>query len=572
MLAGNHLVGSIPSAIANLSSLTHLFLNTNQLNLSIPPEIGNLSNLIFLNLYINQLSGSIPAEIGNLTRLTYLSLGYNQLAGPIPPEIGNLPSLLNLYLNDNELSGVIPAEISNLHNLTNLTFGANQLSGPIPVEIGNLTNLIYLKLYNNQLTGTIPAEIGSLSNLKELYLYNNQLAGSIPPEIGNLTNLKILSLYSNQLTGDIPSAIASLAGLSSLGIEYNGLFSSDPSVRAFLEAISPGWEATQTLAPSGLTAGPVSETSITLSWTPGNFTEFTGGYRVLIATQPGGPYSLYGDSASKSIDSMIVDGLNPATPYFFVVQTWTDPHYNNQNLVESTSSAELQVTTLAPPDSDSDGLSDALENSTCTAQNNPDSDGDGIYDGVEDANRNGIQDTGETDPCVSDTDEDSLNDGLEVAAGTNPLSKDTDGDGAQDAVDLEPLNPLLGVLLGSEADLANVFHVAGLGHELGAWKSAAIRRVSFDGAGSFSMTGIMSDSTEGGDLPVSDSGAYVLGADGLGLLSAGPQTLDFALNRQKNVFVYADVRDSGWQEAGAGVLAGGSGYTKIGRASCRERV
>ena len=45
----------------------------------IPPEIGNLTNLTTLNLENNQLTGEIPPEIGNLTNLTTLNLTENQL-------------------------------------------------------------------------------------------------------------------------------------------------------------------------------------------------------------------------------------------------------------------------------------------------------------------------------------------------------------------------------------------------------------------------------------------------------------------------------------------------------------
>ena len=55
--------------------------------------------------------------------------------------------------------------------------------------------------------------------------------------------------------------------------------------------------------------------------------------------------------------------------------------------------------TVSAPDTDSDGIPDSIENTTCTDPNDADTDDDGINDGVEDANKNGTVDSGETNPC-----------------------------------------------------------------------------------------------------------------------------------------------------------------------------
>jgi len=82
-------------------------------------------------------------------------------------------------------------------------------------------------------------------------------------------------------------------------------------------------------------------------------------------------------------------------------------------------------------DSDSDGLPDSLEDTTCTNPNEPDTDNDGIIDGIEDANHDGVVDPTETDPCNNDTDGDGMPDGWEVDNNLNPLVNDAfdDADG-----------------------------------------------------------------------------------------------------------------------------------------------
>ena len=199
------------------------------------------NKVVELDLSKNQLREYIPAEIGNLTYLTYLYLDGNDILGSIPTEIGNLTNLIGLYLFRNQLTGSIPAEIGNLTNLLLLDLSENQLDGNIPIEIGNLTNLILFYLDVNDLTGSIPTEIGNLTNLRELYLSRNQLTGSIPAEIGNLTNLQVLYSKSNKLTGSIPVEIMSLTNLNKLYLRNNcSLYSDDIDVQQFIDAVRYG--------------------------------------------------------------------------------------------------------------------------------------------------------------------------------------------------------------------------------------------------------------------------------------------------------------------------------------------
>ena len=174
---------------------------------SIPAELGQLTNLSSLYLNRNELTGSIPAELGQLTNLRRLYLQNNELTGSIPAELGQLTNLNILALYDNELTGSIPAELGQLANLKELQIGDNEFTGSIPAELGQLANLRWLYLMGNELTGSIPAELGQLANLQSLLLHGNELTGSIPAELGQLTNLEELSLGYNGLTGRIPAAL-----------------------------------------------------------------------------------------------------------------------------------------------------------------------------------------------------------------------------------------------------------------------------------------------------------------------------------------------------------------------------
>lgn len=177
--------------------VTELDLAGNQLMGSIPSSIGNLTSLLKLDLCLNRLSGTIPTTIGNLTSLTSLDLTGNELSGTIPDEIGALSALTSLYMGRNHLSGSIPSSLGGLSNIEFLELYVNNLSGIIPAELGNLTLLKALDLSNNLLTGAVPASFAQLSNMYVLFLENNKLTEVC--DLSSLTNLSGIYIHNNLL-------------------------------------------------------------------------------------------------------------------------------------------------------------------------------------------------------------------------------------------------------------------------------------------------------------------------------------------------------------------------------------
>ena len=151
---------------------------------------------------------------------------------------------------------------------------------------------------------------------------------------------------------------------------------------------------------------------------PGQVFVFSGATGALLRTlnspSPDGE-ALFG-GAVAGIGDVDADGV----PDVIVGAQWQDVDGNGAQ-------GQAFVFSLAPVDTDGDGLSDAEELARGTDPLDPDTDDDGLLDGDEVARG--------TDPLDRDTDDDGLSDGEEVAAGTDPLDSDTDDDGVADGWD-----------------------------------------------------------------------------------------------------------------------------------------
>ncbi|KAJ7962182.1 Receptor-like kinase [Quillaja saponaria] len=169
-LQGKGLSGQLSAAVAELKSLTGLYLHFNALNGKIPKEIVRLTELSDLYLNVNNLSGNIPREIGNMSNLQVLQLCYNKFTGSIPTELGNLRRLTVLALQYNQLNGAIPASLGELKMLTRLDLSFNSLFGSIPVKLADAPAVEVLDVRNNSLLGNVPP---ALKRLKGGFQYKN---------------------------------------------------------------------------------------------------------------------------------------------------------------------------------------------------------------------------------------------------------------------------------------------------------------------------------------------------------------------------------------------------------------
>ncbi|XP_073142574.1 uncharacterized protein [Henckelia pumila] len=219
---GCQIKGPIPPTIGNLTGLTSLALDNNELTGLIPKTLGELAQIEQIYLEHNRLQGYIPIELCQLSRLRDLYLSDNMINGTIPACFGDLKFLSRVFLDSNRLTSVVP-NLAYIDNLLELNLSTNFLRGNISSGIPNLRSLRNLDLSWNQFSGAIPSYIGNLQSLENLSFAHNNLQGSIPSSTGNLRGMESLDLSHNNISGAIPKSLESLVFLTYLNLSYNKL-------------------------------------------------------------------------------------------------------------------------------------------------------------------------------------------------------------------------------------------------------------------------------------------------------------------------------------------------------------
>lgn len=318
--------------------------------------------------------------------------------------------------------------------------------GGVTCSSGRVTQL---DLANLDLEGTLPVEIEDLDQLKVLDLSNNRFTGKIPDGIGKLTQLEELNLDRNAFEGAVPIGMKALTALTKLDISYNMLTSSnDEETDAFLtDNQGDNWQATQTVAPTGLTVTATTIDSISLKWTPIAYTADGGKYEIIVS--PDADLSEEDDVLHKSDDKtsskITIAGLSPSTEYHLAIRTRTESIPGKTADWKLVSSFSPSVSAFTLLDTDRDGVADI---------NDSDADNDGILNDVEgldkDSDSDGIKDYLEPNNVDTDgdgdlnyLDDDDDNDGNITLneLGSNPdYPADSDNDGIRDYLDADSKN------------------------------------------------------------------------------------------------------------------------------------
>jgi len=260
-----NLVGKVPDFFGTMVGLQVLHLAMNNLEGELP---SSFSGSGIQSLWLNgqkgndKLNGTI-AVLANMTSLTEVWLHGNQFTGPIP-DLSKATLLQNISLRDNQLTGIVPASLVNLPKLNVVKLSNNLLQGPEPkfgnnvdLDIAGLNSfctgvpgspcdsrvtallsaledfgypktfaqnwkgndpcagwrgivcanddILIVNFQKMGLSGTISPNFSVLKTVEKLLLSDNYLNGTIPAELTELPNLKLLDVSNNQLHGNVPS-------------------------------------------------------------------------------------------------------------------------------------------------------------------------------------------------------------------------------------------------------------------------------------------------------------------------------------------------------------------------------
>lgn len=357
-VCGNGITGQLPTDMDALVNLEILSIKHTQVTGNIPPSIANM-NVYGLELNNNQLYGTILSSLINETDyFSHLNLSNNNLTGSLPEQWSRteFPLIAFLDLSHNQLSGDVHIDSSDFEPGSDINLSHNQFNGSITTSAHPFRNISsYLDLSHNQLSGPLPMELLASESIGSLDLSHNQYTGTFHSDIENIS-LYRLNLSSNQLSGLIPSEFTQ-AEIYHINLDYNALYSDDDTVHGFINnrcwfGISCDWQRYQSAAPLNLTASSASNNSITLSWDEVPFNRETGGYSILMATDPQGPFTTVYTTPSKQQLSHTIGNLSPDQEHHFQIQTYTLPFDNgydfnsNFNFVVSEPSTTISAQTL----------------------------------------------------------------------------------------------------------------------------------------------------------------------------------------------------------------------------------
>lgn len=146
-LSSNQIHGEITDVLDMMHQIEYLYLSNNtHISPGKIPYFKDAINLKHLSLSQTNRIGTIPTWLGSISSLTLLDLQSNMLNGTIPSQIGTLQNIQYLFLNNNSLTGTIPTSFRELSNSKQISLDSNSFNGSLESIIcdtnGNFLNSV----------------------------------------------------------------------------------------------------------------------------------------------------------------------------------------------------------------------------------------------------------------------------------------------------------------------------------------------------------------------------------------------------------------------------------------------
>ncbi len=244
----NFLTGRVPSSFQTLKYINVIYFTNNDLwgNLFNWLTTNQLSQIKILDLRYNLFSGSIPS-VANLTSITGLYLKGNSFVGSVPDIFYGSSNFQDFYVSDNYLSGILPSSLLRAKSLSNLIIDDNNFQGRIDMlDWSEFSKISLISMTRNFLHGGFPLTLCNYRSLSLLNLGFNYLSGhlSIPQcQVALYPSLSIFTLQGNSFSGPLHEIFNSslfhfLQDVALSNNEFTGslpsrLFLNTPSLQVF---------------------------------------------------------------------------------------------------------------------------------------------------------------------------------------------------------------------------------------------------------------------------------------------------------------------------------------------------
>ena len=307
----NNPISSVGAGISSFNSLGKLWLESCSFS-SFPTSLTTAPNLCELRMGDNNL-GSIPTSIDNLGCLNTLYLPDCGISS-IPSQLYSMTSMKSLDLSGNDISSLSP-DISGMNSLEYLMISRNNLEA-LPQELFDLPHFKALIANENSLY-SLP-DLGGTA-IEQITVRQNRIT-RLPSDIGDASNLYLIDVMVNRIR-ELPSSFDDKS-YDFINVEFNFIDMAPGSdSRTIIDnTTSFNKYFERQLKPIEEVTAVPSDTSIALSWTPGEDGSSGG------ATWNVDSYKVYLTDSYTLVDELLPTeltyehtGLTPETTYLYHV-------------------------------------------------------------------------------------------------------------------------------------------------------------------------------------------------------------------------------------------------------------